>query len=116
MCCCCDTDYNILGHLASSERYLFCCIFDESEGKCFAIVNRKNNNKYEKLMLLRKILNVIAFCKAQHNAYHMLKKSPNLSLHMIINVMLIKKRTCTSKSFVALPRLHTTAVESGRLE
>ena len=35
---------------------------------------------------------------------------------MLINVMLIKKRTCTSNSFVALPRLQTTAVESGRLE
>ena len=39
----------------------------------------------------------------------MLKKSPNLSLYMLINVMLIKK-TCTSNSFVALPRLHATAV------
>ena len=43
MCCCCDTDYNIIGHLASSERHLFCCIFDESEGKCFAILNRKKS-------------------------------------------------------------------------
>ena len=40
----------------------------------------------------------------------MLKKSPNLSLYMLINVMLIKK-TCTSNSFVALPRLHATAVD-----
>ena len=39
----------------------------------------------------------------------MLKKSPNLSLYMLINVMLIKK-TCTSNSFVALPRLRATAV------
>ena len=39
----------------------------------------------------------------------MLKKSPNLSLYMLINVMLIKK-TCTSNSFVAFPRLHATAV------
>ena len=30
---------------------------------------------------------------------------------MLINVMLIKK-TCTSSSFVALPRLHATAVDS----
>ena len=29
---------------------------------------------------------------------------------MFINVMLIKK-TCTSNSFVALPRLHATAVD-----
>ena len=29
---------------------------------------------------------------------------------MLINVMLIKK-TCTSNSFVALPRLHVTAVD-----
>ena len=40
----------------------------------------------------------------------MLKKSPDLSLYMLINVMLIKK-TCTSNSFVALPRLHATAVD-----
>ena len=38
MCCCCDTDYNIISHLASSERHLFCCIFDESEEKCLAIL------------------------------------------------------------------------------
>ena len=36
ICCCCDTDYNVIGHMASSERHLFCCIFDESEEKCFA--------------------------------------------------------------------------------
>ena len=35
---------------------------------------------------------------------------PNLSLYMLINVMLIKK-TCTSKRFVALPRLHVTSVD-----
>ena len=34
---------------------------------------------------------------------------PNLSLYMPINVMLIKKAV-TSSSFVALPRLHATAV------
>ena len=45
----------------------------------------------EKLMLPGKMLNIIVFCIAQHNAKHMLKKSPNLSLHMLINVMLIKK-------------------------
>ena len=39
-----------------------------------------------------------------------LKKSPNLSLYMLINVMLIKK-TCTSSSFVALLKLHSTAVD-----
>ena len=39
MCCRYDTDYNIIiGHLTSSERHLFCCIFDESERKCFAIL------------------------------------------------------------------------------
>ena len=69
MCCCCDTDYNIIGHLASSERHLFCCIFDESEGKCFAILNRKNHSM-EKFMLVRKMLNIIVSYKAQH----MLKK------------------------------------------
>ena len=40
----------------------------------------------------------------------MLKKSPNLSPHMLRNVILIKK-TCTSNSLVALPRLHATAVD-----
>ena len=33
MCCCCNTDHNIISHLASSELHLFCCTFDESEGK-----------------------------------------------------------------------------------
>ena len=40
----------------------------------------------------------------------MLKKSPNLSLYLLINVMLIKK-ICTSNSFVALPMLDATAVD-----
>ena len=57
MCCCCDTDYNIVGHLASSERHLFCCILDESERKCFAILDRKNHSM-EKSMLPRKMLNI----------------------------------------------------------
>ena len=35
----------------------------------------------------------------------------NLSLYMLINIMLIKKKkTCPSNSFVALPRLHATTV------
>ena len=42
ICCCCDADYNIIGYLASNEHHLFCCILYESEGKCFAILNRKN--------------------------------------------------------------------------
>ena len=41
----------------------------------------------------------------------MLKKSPNLSLYMLINVMLIKKKACTSNNFVALPGLHAIAVD-----
>ena len=50
MCCRYDTDYNIIiGHLTSSERHLFCCIFDESERKCFAILNRKNYSQYGKI-------------------------------------------------------------------
>ena len=67
-CCCCDTDYNIIGHLASSERHLFCCIFDKSERKCFAILTEKITVSMEKFMLPRKMLNMIVFCKAQHNA------------------------------------------------
>ena len=35
---------------------------------------------------------------------------PHLNLYMFIYVMLIKK-TCTSNSFVALPRLHPNAVD-----
>ena len=52
--CCCDTDYNIIGHLASGEPHLFCCIFNESEGKCFAIVNRKNHSQYGKILATQK--------------------------------------------------------------
>ena len=39
----------------------------------------------------------------------MLKICSNLCLYMLINVMLIKKRT--SNSFVALPRFHATTVD-----
>ena len=41
----------------------------------------------------------------------MLTKLPNLSLYMLIKVMFIKKKTCTSNNFVALPRLHAVAVD-----
>ena len=44
MCCCCDTHYNIM-HQASSDHHLFFCIFDESEGKCFARLNRKSHSR-----------------------------------------------------------------------
>ena len=54
MCCCCDIEYNITGHLVPSERHLFCCIFDESEGKCFAILNRKNHSQYGKIHATQK--------------------------------------------------------------
>ena len=54
MCCCCDTDYNIIGHLASSEHHLFCYIFDESEEKYFAILNRKNHGQYGKIHATQK--------------------------------------------------------------
>ena len=54
MCCCCYTDYNVIGHLASSGRHLFCCIFDESETKCFAILNRKNHSQYGKIHATQK--------------------------------------------------------------
>ena len=40
----------------------------------------------------------------------MLKKPSRLNLYILINVMLMKK-TCTSNSFAALPRLHATAVD-----
>ena len=54
MCCCCDTDYDIIGHLASSERHLFCCILNESEGKCFAIFKRKNHSQYRTIHATQK--------------------------------------------------------------
>ena len=54
MCCCCDTDGNIIGHLASSEDHLFCFIFDESEGKCFAKLNGKYHSQYGKIHATRK--------------------------------------------------------------
>ena len=57
MCCCCDTDYNIIRHLAYySERHLFCCIFDKSDGKCFAILN----SQYGKIHATQK--------NAEHNS------------------------------------------------
>ena len=69
MCCCCDTDYDIIGHRASSERHLFCCIFDESEGKyVLQYLTEKIIVSMEKFMLPRKMLKIIVFCKAQHNA------------------------------------------------
>ena len=64
----------------------------------------------EKCMLPRKMLNIKVFCKAQHNAQLTPKKSPNLSLYLLINVMLIKKNMYI-KQFVSLPRLHATAVD-----
>ena len=36
------------------ERHLFGCIFDESEGKCFAILNRKNHSQYGKIHAAQK--------------------------------------------------------------
>ena len=36
---------------------------------------------------------------------------PNLSVYILINTMLIKNTTCTSNSFVALPRLHANSVD-----
>ena len=54
MCCCCHTNYNIIGYLAASERHLFCCIFVESERKCFAILSRKNHSQYEKIHATQK--------------------------------------------------------------
>ena len=49
MGCCCDTDFNIIDHVASSELHLFYCIFDKSKGKSFAILNRKNHSQYGKI-------------------------------------------------------------------
>ena len=54
MCCCCDIDYNIIGHLASSEPHLFCYIFDKSEWKYFAILNKKKHSQYGKIDVTQK--------------------------------------------------------------
>ena len=42
-CVAVEMQQTIIGYLASSECHLFCCIFDKSEGKCFAILYRKNH-------------------------------------------------------------------------
>ena len=67
MCFCCDTDYNIIGHLASTERHLFCCILNQKEN-VLQYITEKIMVSIEKFMLPRKMLNMIVFCKAQHNA------------------------------------------------
>ena len=51
MCFCCDTDYNIIDHLPSSKGHLFCWIYDESEGKYFAIVNVKRRYANKKICI-----------------------------------------------------------------
>ena len=56
----------MIDHLASSERHLFCCISDESERKCFAILNRKSHSQYGKNHAILK--------NAQHNS--ILQSSP----------------------------------------
>ena len=48
MCCCCDTYHHINGYLASIKRHLICSIFDESEGKHFAVLNKKSHSQNEK--------------------------------------------------------------------
>ena len=51
----------------------------------------------EKFMLPRKMLNIIYFARLSI-MLNMLKKSPNLSPHMLINVMIIKKHaSCLMK-------------------
>ena len=74
-----DGNLHIIGHLASTEKIIV---------------------SMEKCMLPRKMLNIIVFCKAQHNTGHMFKKSPNLSLYMLTNVMLIKKTCMCQKNVV----------------
>ena len=68
MYCCCDTDCNIIGHLASSEHHLFCCTFDESQENVLQYLTEKIIVSMEKFMFSEKVLNIIVFCKAQHNA------------------------------------------------
>ena len=58
------------------KNHLFFCsillftlrIFVESEGKCFAILNRKNHSQYGQIhATLKNSFKIIVFCKAQHN-------------------------------------------------
>ena len=81
MCCCCDTDYHVIGHLASSERHLFYCIFDKSEGNVLQYLTEKTIVSMEKFMLPRKVPNIIIFFKAQHNAQHASEINKPESVH-----------------------------------
>ena len=73
MCCCCNTDYDIIGHLASSERHFFAAFLTNQKENVLQYLTEKLIVSMEKFMLSRKMLNIIVFCKAQHNAQHMLK-------------------------------------------
>ena len=64
MCCCCDTDYNIIGYLAIH----FAAFLTNQKENVLQYLTEKIIVSMEKFMLPRKMLNIIVFCKAQHNA------------------------------------------------
>ena len=72
------------------SAFYFAAFLMSQKGNVLQYLTEKIIVSMEKFIPPRKILNIIVFCKAQHNTYHMLK-SPNLSLYMLIKVMLIKK-------------------------
>ena len=67
MCCCCNTDYNIIGHLASSGVY-FAAFLTNQKDNVLQYLIEKIIVSMEKFMLPRKMLNIIVFCTTQHNA------------------------------------------------
>ena len=53
MCCWCDTTCNIIGHLFWAP-FILLHFYDESEVKCFAILNTKNHSQYGKIHATQK--------------------------------------------------------------
>ena len=68
MCCCCDTDYNMICHLVSSDAIYFVAFLTNQKETVLQYLTEKIIVSIEKFMLPRKIPNIIVLCKAQHNA------------------------------------------------
>ena len=71
-----------------TQTIIFASFLTNQKENVLQYLTQKIIVSMEKFMLPRKMLNILVFCKT-HNAQHILKKSPNLRLHMLINVMLI---------------------------
>ena len=65
MCCCCDTDHNIICHQVSAIN--FAVFLTNQKENVLQYLTEKIIISMEKFMLPRKLLNIIVFCKAQHN-------------------------------------------------